>query len=76
MKISWFLDFNILKVRSEDTLLEKWCISLPFHSAALASKADHEAAEHFVCHRGPSTKDFEKWLSLYADWLLSIFYCY
>ena len=44
MKISWFLDFNILKVRSEDTLLEKWCISLPFHSAALASKADHEAA--------------------------------
>ena len=57
MKISWFLDFNILKMRSEDTLLEKWCISLPFHSAALASKADHEAAEHFVCHRGPSTKD-------------------
>ena len=28
--------------------------SLPFHSVTLAIKADHEAAEHFVCHRGPS----------------------
>ena len=46
----------ILKMRSEDTFLEKWCISLPFHSVTLAIKADHEAAEHFVCHRGPSSK--------------------
>ena len=46
----------ILKMRSKDTLLEKWCISLPFHSVTLAIKADHEAAEHFVCHRGPSSK--------------------
>ena len=33
-------------------------------------------AKHFVCHREPSTKDSEKWLSLYADWLRSILYCY
>ena len=66
----------ILKMRSEDTLLEKWCISLPFHSVTLAIKADHEAAEHFVCRRGPPTKDSEKWLYLYADWLRSILYCY
>ena len=46
----------ILKMRSEDTFLEKWFISLPFHSVTLAIKADHEAAEHFVCHRGPSSK--------------------
>ena len=46
----------ILKMRSEDTFLEKWCISLPFHSVTLAIKADHEAAEHFVCHRGPLSK--------------------
>ena len=44
----------ILKMRSEDTFLEKWCISLPFDSVTLAIKADHEAAEHFVYHRGPS----------------------
>ena len=50
---------HILKMRSEDTLLEKRCISLPFHSVTLAIKADHEAAEHLVCHQGPSTKDCE-----------------
>ena len=50
----------ILKMRSDDTLLEKWCISLPFHYVALTIKAEHESAEHFVCHRGPSTKDSEK----------------
>ena len=66
----------ILKMRSEDTFLEKWCISLPFHSVTVAIKADHEAAEHFVCHRGPSSKDSEKWLSLYANLLRSILYCY
>ena len=68
---------NILKIRmrSEETLLEKWCISMHFHSVTLTIKADHEAAEHFVCHGGPSTKDSEKWLSLYADWLQSILYC-
>ena len=58
----------ILKMRSElNTLLEKWCISVPFHSVTLAIKADHEAGEHFACHRGPSTKDSENWLSLHAD---------
>ena len=31
----------ILKMRSEDTLLKKRCISLPFHSVALAIEADH-----------------------------------
>ena len=54
-----------------------------------AFKADHEAAEHFVCHRRLSidksdcyrliiveTDDSENWLSLYADCLRSIFYCY
>ena len=46
----------IFKMRSKDTLLEKRCISLPFHSVTLAIKADHEAAEHFVCHRGPLSK--------------------
>ena len=66
----------ILKMRSEDTILEKWCISLPFHSLTIAIKADHEAAENFVCHRGPPTKDSKKWLYLYADWLQSILYCY
>ena len=68
---------NIVKIRmrSEETLLEKWCISMHFHSVTLTIKADHEAAEHFVCHGGPSTKDSEKWLSLYADWLQSILYC-
>ena len=49
-------------------------MSRPFHSVTLAINADHEVAEYFVCHRGPSTKDFEKWLSLYADWPWSIFY--
>ena len=57
----------LLKMRSEDTLLEKWCISLPFYSVTLAIKAEHEAAEHRVCHRVPWTKDSEKWLSLYAN---------
>jgi len=54
-------------MRSEDTILEKWCISLPFYSVTLAIKAEHEAAEHCVCHRGPWTKDSEKWLSLHAN---------
>ena len=54
-------------MRSEDTLLEKWCISLPFYSVTLAIKAEHEAADHRVCHRVPWTKDSEKWLSLYAN---------
>ena len=66
----------ILKKRSEDTVLEKWCISLPFYLVTRAIKADHEATEHFVFNRGPSTKDSEKWWSLYADWLRSILYCY
>ena len=68
----------ILKMRSEDALLEKWCNSLPFtiRSVTLAIKADHEAAEHFACHRGPTTKDSENWLSLHADWPRSILYCY
>ena len=57
-----------------DTQIEKRCISLPFHSVALAIKADHEAAENLVCHRTPSTKDSEKRNSSYADWLRSIFY--
>ena len=65
----------ILKMRSEDTFLEKWCISLPFHSVTLAIKADHEAAEHFVCHRGHRRR-FQKMVILYADWLRSILYCY
>ena len=29
---------------------------IAFSSVTLAIKADHEAAEHFVCHRGPSSK--------------------
>ena len=59
----------ILKMGSEDTLLEKWYISLRLHSVtrqyffkleyaqfvARAIKADHEAAGHFVCHRRLST---------------------
>ena len=63
-------------MRLYNQLSEKWCISLHFHSVTLTIKADHEAAEDLVCHRGPSTKDSEKWLSLYADWLRSILYCY
>ena len=51
-------------MRSDDTLLEKWCISLPCQQSI------------FFCHREPSTKDSEKWLSLYTDWLRRIFYCY
>ena len=39
----------------------------PFYSVTLAVKAEHEAAEHRVCHRVPWTKDSEKWLSLYAN---------
>ena len=35
-------------------------MSRPFHSVTLAINVDHEVAEYFVCHRGPSTKDFEK----------------
>ena len=39
----------ILKMRSEDTLLAKGRISLPFHSVyTLAIKADHEAAEILI----------------------------
>ena len=34
-------------------------IAFSFGHALVAIKADHEAAEHFVCHRGPSTKDSE-----------------
>ena len=74
MQISWFLD--LYWRWNEDMLLEKWCISLPFHSVTLAITADHEAEEHFVCHWEPSAKDSKKWLSFYADWLRSIFYCY
>ena len=77
----------IFKMRSEDTLLEKWCISLRFHSVtrqhfsklenaqlvSKAIKADHEVAEHFVCHRGPSTNHRrDEWFRKYADWLRSI----
>ena len=53
----------ILKMRREDKLPMKWCISLRFHSVTRQLtffqtrniKADHEAAEHFVLHRGLST---------------------
>ena len=59
----------ILKMRSEDMLLEKLCISPSFHSVtwqhffkleyaqlvSQAIKADPEAAEHFVCHPRLST---------------------
>ena len=34
-------------------------IAFSFGHALVAIKADHEAAEDFVCHRGPSTKDSE-----------------
>ena len=34
-------------------------IAFSFGHALVAIKADHEAAEHFVCHRRPSTKDSE-----------------
>ena len=58
--VSWL----ILKMRSEDTVLEKWCISLPFYLVTLAIKSDHEATEHFVFNRGPSTKDSVKYCYL------------
>ena len=63
-----------------------YLIAFSFGYTSYQLKADHEAAEHFACHRGPSTKDSENWLTLllltlfrktkYADLLRSIFYCY
>ena len=77
----------ILKMRSEDMLLEKLCISLCFHSVtrqhffkleyaqlvSQAIKADHEEAEHFVCHSRLSTNHhcderFQK-LVIFVCWL-------
>ena len=77
----------ILKMRSEDMFLEKLCISLRFHSVtwqhffkleyaqlvSQAIKADHEAAEHFVCHPRLSTNHhcderFQK-LVIFVCWL-------
>ena len=77
----------ILKMRSEDMLLEKLCISLRFHSVtrqhffkleyaqlvSQAIKADHEEAEHFVCHSRLSTNHhcdelFQK-LVIFVCWL-------
>ena len=77
----------ILKMRSEDMFLEKLCISLRFHSVtwqhffkleyaqlvSQAIKADHEAAEHFVCHPWLSTNHhcderFQK-LVIFVCWL-------
>ena len=53
----------ILKIRSEDTLLKKRCIPLPFRQAfCFSSRTIDERVR--------------KWLSLYADWLRSILYCY
>ena len=90
-KLIWIEEYCgsrlIFKMRSEDTLLEKWCISLRFHSVtrqhfsklenaqlvSKAIKADHEAAEHFVCHRGPSTNHRrDERFRKYAEWLRSI----
>ena len=58
------------------SILRNDTVFIAFSLGYTSYQADHEAAEHFVCHRGPSTKDSEKWLSLYADWLRRIFYCY
>ena len=74
-------------MRSEDMFLEKLCISLRFHSVtwqhffkleyaqlvSQAIKADHEAAEHFVCHPRLSTNHhcderFQK-LVIFVCWL-------
>ena len=41
-------------------------IAFPFGHALVAIKAEHEAAEHFVCHRGPSTKDSETEIVIFA----------
>ena len=58
------------------SILRNDAVFIAFSLGYTSYQADHEAAEHFVCHRGPSTKDSEKRLSLYADWLRSIFCCY
>ena len=89
----------VLKMRSEDTLLQQWCISLCFNSVThqhfflnlnmrnLSHKLSKQSMS-FLCRRWLSTNltmtmiiiiatnDSENWLSLYADWLRSIFYCY
>ena len=58
----------ILKMRSEYMrFLRNDADFIVFSLGYTSYQADHEAAEHCVCHRGPLTKDFEKWLSLYAD---------
>ena len=58
----------ILKMRSEDIrFLRNDADFIVFSLGYTRYQADHEAAEHCVCHRGPLTKDSEKWLSLYAD---------
>ena len=47
-------------------------IAFSFGHALVAIKADHdshEAAEHFVCHRGPSTKDSETEIVVFVCWL-------
>ena len=77
----------ILKMRSEDMLVEKLCIPLRFHSVtrqhffkleyaqlvSQAIKADHEEAEHLVCHSRLSTnhqcdEQFQK-LVIFVCWL-------
>ena len=67
IQISWFLG-----------LFWRWEVKIRFlrndvihclfiRSVTLAIKADHEAAKHFACHRGPTAKDSKNWLSLQAD---------
>ena len=47
------------------------------HKLSRLIKADHEAAEHFIYWQIIIvTNDSENSLSLYANWLRSIFYCY
>ena len=52
----------ILKMRSEDTVrfLRNDSAFIAFSLGYTSYQADNEVAEHFVCHRGPSTKDSEK----------------
>ena len=72
-------------------LLEKWCTSLRFHSvtrqhffkleyAQLVSRATRQPSISFVMEGyrqiNLETNDSENRLSLYADWLRIIYYCY
>ena len=49
------------------SILRNDTVFIAFSLGYTSYQADYEAAEHFVCHRRPSTKDSEKRLSLYAD---------